>query len=44
MRDGVPVAVYDTIAQEARRRYPTDYSMQDFIIRDEIAAYRKLHP
>lgn len=43
-RDGVPVAIYDQIAADAIKRYPTDYDMQVSIIKWQIEAYRKLHP
>lgn len=43
-KSGVPVAVYNQIAAEAARRYPTDYDMQVFVIKQQIEAYLKLHP
>lgn len=43
-RDGVPIGIYNQIATDAARRYPTDYDMQAFVIKEQIAAYRKLHP
>lgn len=43
-RDGVPLDIYNGIADHARTRYPTDYDMQEYIIRQQIDAYKKLHP
>jgi lysophospholipase L1-like esterase len=42
-KDGVPIGVYNQIAAEAARRYPTDYDMQVFLIKEQTEAYRKLH-
>jgi hypothetical protein len=42
-KDGVPIAVYNQITAEAARRYPTDYDMQVFVIKEQTEAYRKLH-
>lgn len=42
MKNGVPSSVYDEIASEARRRYPADYDMQDFVIQKQVDAYLKL--
>jgi len=42
-KDGVPIAVYNQIAAEAARRYPTDYDMQVFVIKEQVEAYLKLH-
>ena len=42
-KDGVPISVYNDIAAEAARDWPKDYSMQDWQIKREIEAYKKLH-
>lgn len=42
-KDGVPLGVYNQIAVEAARRYPTDFDMQVFVIKEQTEAYRKLH-
>lgn len=44
LSNGVPVVVYDQILTEATRRYPANYEMQEYIVNEQIAAYRKLHP
>jgi outer membrane murein-binding lipoprotein Lpp len=42
-KDGVPVAVYNQIAAEAAQKFPTDYDMQVFRIKEQVEAYRALH-
>lgn len=44
MRDGVPVAVYNQIATDATKEWPGNYNMQAYEIKNQIEAYRKLHP
>jgi hypothetical protein len=44
MKDGLPLEVYNEIATEAAKRYPTDFDMQVLIIKWQAEAYRKLHP
>lgn len=44
MRDGVPLAVYNQIAADAERDWPGNYEMQEFRIKNQIEAYKKLHP
>jgi hypothetical protein len=41
---GVPLDVYKAIAADASKGWPTDYAMQDYEIKKQIAAYRQLHP
>ncbi len=41
---GVPPEVYQQIAAEAARMFPTDYDEQIFVINKQVEAYRKLHP
>ena len=41
---GVPQKIYDQIAAEAAARWKSDYHMQEVEIRDQIKAYRALHP
>ena len=43
-RDGVPIAVYNQIAADAVKEWPGDYRMQAYSIKNQIEAYRKLHP
>lgn len=42
MKKGVPSAVYDQIAAEAARRWPGDFTMQEFNIANQIEAWQKL--
>lgn len=44
MSNGVPVSVYNTIRTAAAKEYPTDFAMQDYTVRRQLEAYRKLHP
>jgi hypothetical protein len=44
LKSGVPVVIYNQIAADAARRYPTDFEMQNYIIKGQVEAYRKLHP
>lgn len=43
MRDGVPISVYNEIAAHAAHLFPGDYHMQEYTIKDDIAAYKRLH-
>ncbi len=43
-RDGVPLVTYNTIRADAERRYPTDFDMQEYIIKQQITAYKRLNP
>jgi hypothetical protein len=43
-KNGVPSAIYDAIVSEAQRRFPTDYSTQEYEIRNQVESYKKLHP
>ena len=43
-RDGVPVEVYNRIAADAAKRWGNDYEMQVYELKNQIEAYRKLHP
>lgn len=40
---GVPEPVYNQIIVEAQKHWPTDFEMQEFEIKNQIAAYRRLH-
>ena len=42
-KDGVPAAIYNQIAAEAAQKFPTDYDMQVFRIKEQVEAYRALH-
>jgi len=41
---GIPADVMREITAEAVRRYPTDFEMQEFVIRKQTESYRHLHP
>ena len=43
-RSGLPVAVHAQIVADAQRKYPTDFDMQEFVIKQQTEAYRRLHP
>lgn len=43
-RDGVPLAIYNQIAADAAKEWPSDYQMQAYTIKNQVEAYRKLHP
>ncbi len=36
--------VYKAISKAAVRRWPTDYEMQVYEIKNQVDAYKKLHP
>ena len=40
----MPANVAATIRAEAERRYPTDYDMQNFVIKQQTEAWHKLNP
>jgi len=42
MKQGIPASVYDRIAASAAERHPVDFSTQEYVIRTEIEAYKKL--
>jgi hypothetical protein len=41
--NGVPAAVQQQIAADARRDWPTDYKMQEYVIESQTEAWLKLH-
>lgn len=43
-RDGVPVAIYNQIAADAVKKWPGDFEMQAYEVKNQVGAYRKLHP
>lgn len=43
-KDGVPVSIYNDLLASAKAKWPRDYEMQVFELRNQIDAYRKLHP
>lgn len=43
LKNGVPAEVYKTIRAEAALRYPTDWDMQEFVVRQQIEAWQKLN-
>jgi len=44
LSNGVPVSIYNEILRTAKAKYPTDFDMQEFVVRQQIEAYLKLHP
>jgi hypothetical protein len=44
IHEGVPLSVYKAILQSAELQWPQDYRMQNYEIRNQVEAYRKLHP
>lgn len=44
LKDGIPQNIHAEITAEAQRHWPRDYEMQDYQIRNQIEAYKKLHP
>jgi hypothetical protein len=42
MRDGVPLDVYQQIAARAAQKWPNDYDMQVYEIKEQTSAYQKL--
>jgi hypothetical protein len=44
MKRGVPLAIYNTIAADAVRKWGSDFEMQNYEIGNQIEAYKKLHP
>lgn len=43
MRDGVPIAIWNQIFSEAQKLWPRDFHMQEYELKSQIEAYRKLH-
>jgi hypothetical protein len=41
---GVPTDVYSGIVHEAEHEWPGNYQMQEYVIRQQVEAYRRLHP
>lgn len=44
LRGGVPMAVYNQIVADAQSQFPTDYDEQEYIIKQQVSAYQRLHP
>lgn len=44
LSNGVPVAVYNQIFAAVQRDYPTDFFMQEILIKQQLESYKKLHP
>jgi uncharacterized coiled-coil protein SlyX len=44
MRDGVPIAIYTQITSDAVKKWPGNYEMQAYEIKNQVEAYRQLHP
>lgn len=42
VRDGVPLAVWNQIANEAAAKWPGNFEMQEYTIRNQIEAWRKI--
>lgn len=43
-KEGVPIQIYNTIAAQAADKWPSNYDMQNYEIKNQVEAYRKLHP
>jgi TPR repeat protein len=43
MKEGVPLTIYNSIAAEAAKEWPSDYQMQVYVIKTQLEAYKKLH-
>lgn len=43
-KEGIPLSIYNQIAIKAAKEWPEDYSQQEYTIRHEVEAYKKLHP
>jgi hypothetical protein len=43
LTSGIPTSVYNSIASDAARHWPGDYEMQEFQIKNQVAAYKRLH-
>ena len=43
-RNGVPLGVYNQIAAEAERKYPSNHDMQACVIKNQIEASKQLPP
>jgi TPR repeat protein len=44
MKEGVPLSIYNAIATAAAKEWPGDYEMQAYVIKNQIEAFKKLHP
>jgi uncharacterized coiled-coil protein SlyX len=44
MSNGVPATVYNQIVATAAKEYPGDYSTQEYQVRRQLEAFRKLNP
>lgn len=44
LKESIPASVYNAIAAKAARDWPNNFTMQAFTIKQEVEAYRKLHP
>lgn len=42
-RDGVPVSIWNEIAATAAKKWPGNFRMQDFDIREQVEAWQKLN-
>lgn len=43
-RYGIPASVHAQIVTEAQHKWPGDYEMQEFTIKEQTEAYLRLHP
>lgn len=42
IKAGIPAEVYDQIAADASKRWPADFEMQEYIIKNQVESYLKL--
>lgn len=43
MFDGIPEPIYVQIALDAEKKWPGDFEMQDYVTRQQVAAYKRVH-
>ncbi len=43
MKDGVPLTIYNAIAAGAVQKWPGNYEMQEYEIKNQIESYKNLH-
>ena len=43
-KGGMPAAVYDSIAASAAEKWPGNFAMQEYEIKNQVKSYKALHP
>lgn len=43
LKDGVPISVWNQIAERVAKSHPDSFSLQELLIRSEIEAWQKIH-